>query len=42
MKYRCLKPELFKDLAPGERVRCFFDGKGRISYMEPAGEASAL
>ena len=32
-KYRCLKPELFKDIAPGEVVRCFFDGKGRISYI---------
>jgi hypothetical protein len=42
VKYRCLKPELFKDLVPGERVRCFFDGKGRISYMEPAGEETAL
>ena len=28
VKYRCLKPELFKDIAPGEVVRCFFDGKG--------------
>lgn len=42
MKYRCLKPELFKDIAPGEVVRCFFDGKGRISYMVSAGEEDAL
>lgn len=42
VKYRCLRPELFKDLEFGQKVRCFFDGKGRISYMEPAGEESAL
>ena len=42
VKYRCLKPELFKDIAPGEVVRCFFDGKGRISYMVSAGEEDAL
>ena len=42
VKYRYLKPELFADLTPGEVVRCFFDGKGRISYMEPAGEETAL
>ena len=40
--FGCLKPELFADLTPGEVVRCFFDGKGRISYMEPAGEETAL
>ena len=33
VKYRCLKPELFADLTPGEVVRRFFDGKGRISYI---------
>ena len=42
VKYRCLKPELFKDIAPGEVVRCFFDGKGRISYMVSAGEEDVL
>ena len=29
-KKSCLTPEVWKDLAPGDRVKLFFDDKGRV------------
>lgn len=34
VKYRCVSPDVFKDIPVGVRVRCGFDSKARISFME--------
>lgn len=39
VKYGCTSPDVFKDIAPGTRVKCFFDSKKKISYMVPANKA---
>ena len=39
MKYGCVSPDVFKDIKPGTRVRCFFDSKKKVSYMVPADKA---
>ncbi|MCI2056874.1 MAG: hypothetical protein LKJ86_06980 [Oscillibacter sp.] len=35
VKYGCLSPDLFKDIQPGTRVQCYFNGKNKVSYMVP-------
>ena len=32
-KYRCVNPEVWKDIPIGTRVQCYFDSKNRISFM---------
>lgn len=39
VKYGCTSLDVFKDIAPGTRVKCFFDSKKKISYMVPANKA---
>jgi len=39
MKYGCLNPDVFKDIKIGSKVRGFFNGKKKISYMVPADKA---
>ena len=39
VKYGCTSPDVFQDIAPGTRVKCFFDSKKKISYMVPANKA---
>ena len=39
VKYSCTKPEVWKNCEIGQRVKCWFDSKQRISYMEPVTEA---
>jgi hypothetical protein len=34
-KYGCISPDVFKDIKPGTRVRCFFDSRKKVSYMVP-------
>lgn len=34
-KYKCVGPEVFKDIQPGTRVQCYFDSYRRVSYMVP-------
>ena len=36
MKYGCTSPDIFKNIKPGTKVRCFFDSRKKISYMVPA------
>ena len=36
VKYGCTSPDVFKGIAIGEVVRCFFDSKKKISFMESA------
>lgn len=33
VKYRCLSPDVWKDIPFGTRVQCYFDSKNRISFM---------
>lgn len=33
VKYRCVNPEIWKDIPFGSRVQCYFDSKNRISFM---------
>lgn len=33
VKYRCVNAKVFEGINPGDRVQCYFDGKGRISFM---------
>ena len=33
VKYRCVNAKVFESVRPGDRVQCYFDGKGRISFM---------
>ena len=35
VKYKCVSPDVFKDIKPGTRVQCYFDSKRRVSYMVP-------
>ena len=34
VKYRCVSPDVFKNIPVGSRVQCWFDGRGRISAMQ--------
>lgn len=36
-KYRCLSPDVFAKVTPGSRVRCYFDSKGKLAYMQAIG-----
>lgn len=38
-KYKCVSPDVWKDIKVGTRVRCFFDSRNRISYMVPVDKA---
>lgn len=38
-KYKCVSPDVWKDIKVGTRVRCFFDSRNRISYMVPVEKA---
>lgn len=33
VKYRCLNPDIWKDIKFGSCVQCYFDSKNRISFM---------
>ncbi|MCD7768711.1 MAG: hypothetical protein LUH36_01130 [Oscillospiraceae bacterium] len=35
VKYRCDSPDIFKDVAPGTEVQCYFSGKGKLAFMQP-------
>ena len=39
MKYGCINPDVFKDIMIGSKVKVFFNGKKKISYMVPADKA---
>jgi len=39
VKYGCTSPDVWKGVAFGTKVRCFFDSKKKISYMVPADKA---
>lgn len=34
VKYKCVGPEIFKNIPVGSRVQCWFDSRGRISAMQ--------
>ena len=38
-KYKCVSPDVWKDIKVGTRVRCFFDSRNWISYMVPVEKA---
>ena len=38
-KYKCVSPDVWKDIKVGTRVGCFFDSRNRISYMVPVDKA---
>lgn len=38
-KYRCLSPDVWKDIDIGTRVTCFFDNYQRVIYMAPVDKA---
>ena len=33
VKYRCVNAKVFDGVKIGDRVQCYFDGRGRISFM---------
>ena len=35
VKYRCVSPDVWKDIDIGTRVMCSFDSRQRVSYMSP-------
>ena len=39
VKYSCTGPDVFKDIEIGSKVKVFFNGKRKISYMVPAEKA---
>ena len=34
VKYKCVSPDVFKNIPVGSRVQCWFDSRGRISAMQ--------
>lgn len=34
-KYGAMSPDIFAKIAPGTRVRCYFDSKGRLAFLQP-------
>lgn len=34
-KYGATSVEIFSKLSPGSRVRCYFDSRGKVAYMQP-------
>ena len=39
VKYRCVSPDVWKDIDIGTRVMCSFDSRQRVSYMSPVKKA---
>lgn len=39
VKYGCVSPDVFKEIKVGSKVKVFFNGKRKISYMVPAEKA---
>lgn len=35
VKYRCMSPDVFQNIAFGATVQCYFNSKNTISYMVP-------
>ena len=33
VKYRCISPDVWKDIPIGSKVQCYFDSKNRITLM---------
>lgn len=33
VKYRCISPDVWKDIQIGSKVQCYFDSKNRITLM---------
>ena len=38
VKYGCVSPDVWKDVQPGMKVKCFFDSRKKVSYMVAAGK----
>ena len=34
VKYKCLKPDIFKDIPIGSRVYCSFDSRSAVTFMQ--------
>lgn len=37
VKYRCVSPDVFRDVPIGGKVECYFDSRKRISFMNVVG-----
>lgn len=40
VKYGCVSKDVFKDIPVGSKVRCFFDGRRKVSFMVPSDQAA--
>ncbi len=34
-KYSCVSSDVFKDIPLNSKIRCFFDSKRRVSFIQP-------
>lgn len=34
IKYKCDSPEVFAKVTPGSKVRCYYDSRGKLAYMQ--------
>lgn len=34
-KYGAISPDIFAKITPGSQVKCYFDSKGKVAFMQP-------